>query len=69
MVSRSPDPSPNLGWSTTHVPARFASRGSDVRLFGYELKDGMFYIGSGLASVSSSQWPEPALIDPHSRSI
>ena len=24
----------------------------------------MFYIGSGLASVSSSQWPEPALIDP-----
>jgi len=33
-------------------------------LFGYELKDGMFYIGSGLGSVSSSHWPEPALIDP-----
>jgi hypothetical protein len=50
------------GSATT--PARFASRGSEISLFGYELKDGMFYIGSGLTAVSNAYTPEPALIDP-----
>ncbi len=48
-------------------PARWVTARERIRVQGFVLEGGLFYIGQGLWSVSADSTPEPALIDPSLR--